>query len=169
MKIAGGILGALLLVGGIWVRLNLVRVQGGAMSPSLQDQDILFVKRSGFDPAKLTRGEIVMYKANLPGYAEVEAVARIVGLPGETIKISDGKVWLNGTRLPEEYLGLGTETRIKKGQADEVTLGGREYFVMGDDRVVSIEGDSREFGPIPAEKISGKVSAIVWKNLTNYD
>jgi signal peptidase I len=87
---------------------------------------------------------------------------RIVGLPGERLKISHGQVYINGVALDENYLPSGTftgpETFLKDNQ--EIVIPQDYYFVMGDNRMHS--SDSRDFGPIPKKTIVGKVVYRFW-------
>lgn len=110
----------------------------------------------------LDRGDIVTIDAKgMEGYTHEEnLIKRIVGLPGETIKIADGNVYINGVLLDEsDYLPEGTKTYVgAEGQArgyQEITLGPDEYYCMGDNRGGS--NDSRRMGPFKKEKIEAKV------------
>jgi signal peptidase I len=76
-------------------------------------------------------------------------VKRIVGLPGERVAIAGGFVRVNGTQLSEPYV-----LSRKPWDYDEVTLGPREYFVIGDNRGVASRGD---FGRVDASRIVGKL------------
>ncbi len=111
------------------------------------------------------RGDIVILDgSNMEGYNHEEyLIKRIVGLPGETVKIENGVVYIKEKgsdafiQLDEPYLIPGTITTVSgigssKGY-DEVTLGSDEYFCLGDNRVVS--NDSRNLGPFKANRIKG--------------
>ena len=76
-------------------------------------------------------------------------------MPGDTIEIKDGVVYRNGEYLKETYLPDSTVTEIRNPDYAQVTLGPDEYFVMGDNRAVSL--DSRSIGPIPADHMIGEV------------
>jgi signal peptidase I len=73
-------------------------------------------------------------------------IKRVIGLPGERVEVERGEVRINGTALPEPYV-----RHRRSWELEEVTLGPREYFVIGDNRGVS------DFGRTPANKILGKV------------
>ena len=113
------------------------------------------------------RGDIITIDAKgMEGYSHEEnLIKRIVGLPGETIKIADGDVYINGQLLDEsDYLPAGTKTYVgAEGQSrgyDEMTLGPDEYYCMGDNRGGS--NDSRRMGPFKKSQIDAKVLARIY-------
>jgi signal peptidase I len=85
-------------------------------------------------------------------------IKRLIGLPGDTLTIRDGGVYLNGAPLMEPY--LSGETTSCTTYCGPLTLGPDEYFFLGDNRPVS--RDSRAFGPIAAEQIVGQVILRYW-------
>ena len=137
-------------------------VYGSSMEPTLHTGDAVFVEMISVYTGNFSRGDIITIDAKgMDGYAHEEnLIKRIVGLPGETIKIADGKVYINGELLDEsDYLPEGTMTYVgAEGQArgyDEVTLGPDEYYCMGDNRGGS--NDSRRMGPFKKSQIDAKV------------
>ena len=137
-------------------------VYGSSMEPTLHTGDAVFVEMISVYTGNLDRGDIVTIDAKgMEGYTHEEnLIKRIVGLPGETIKIADGNVYINGVLLDEsDYLPEGTKTYVgAEGQArgyQEITLGPDEYYCMGDNRGGS--NDSRRMGPFKKEKIEAKV------------
>jgi signal peptidase I len=100
---------------------------------------------------RLARGEIVVLDDGMKG----GAVKRVVALPGETIRI-DGAVWINNRRLNEPYLQPWMRTYCAHRKAsEEYHLSQDQFFVMGDNRVVS--EDSRDYGPINQGQVRGKL------------
>lgn len=87
-------------------------------------------------------------------------IKRVIGLPGEHVKIEDGKVYINGTELEENYLQEGVITTSLEGVYTDITVPENCLFVMGDNRLQST--DSRRFGCIPLEKIESKVWIRFW-------
>lgn len=87
-------------------------------------------------------------------------IKRVIGLPGEHVKIENGKTYINGEELKEEYLQETVQTESLGGIYIDTTVPENCYFVMGDNRSAST--DSRRFGCIPKEKIESKVLIRFW-------
>ena len=102
------------------------------------------------------RGDIVVASPKMPGpRAEMPVIKRVVGMPGDTLEIKNGFVYINGKRLTEPYV-----KRREVSNYPALTLAPKEYFLMGDNRVHS--GDSRLWGPVPHQNIVGKVWFAFW-------
>lgn len=87
-------------------------------------------------------------------------IKRVIGLPGEHIQIKDGKVYINGEELKEDYLAEDVVTTSLDGAFTDIIVPEGTVFVMGDNREHS--GDSRRFGCIPFQKIESKVWLRFW-------
>lgn len=87
-------------------------------------------------------------------------IKRVIGLPGEKVKISDGKVYIDDKLLDEPYLKDDVQTFAKNELLTEFTVPDGYIFAMGDNRTAS--SDCREFGCIPLEKIEGTVWIRIW-------
>lgn len=87
-------------------------------------------------------------------------IKRVIGLPGEEVEIKDGKVYINGEELEENYLRETVATSLQNENLNHFTVPEGTIFVMGDNRPDSI--DSRTFGCIPIDKIEGKVILRFW-------
>lgn len=155
-----------LLLGGLFVILYTYIIQphkitGSAMAPNFIDSQYYlsnkFVYR--FDLPK--RGEVVVFK--YPKNREVDFFKRIVGLPGEKIKIQDCKVFINDRMLEELYLPAESCTRGAEFLEESVTLTipDNNYIVLGDNRDFS--SDSRVWGPVPKEDIIGRMDFCYYK------
>ena len=92
---------------------------------------------------------------NFPSSRDKDFVKRVVGLPGETVEVQRGTVYINGRVLTEPYLD-----RKDNSSARRVTLGEAEYYVIGDNRRNS--NDSRSWGPVPEDNIVGRVWLVYW-------
>ena len=110
----------------------------------------------GYEPQDI----ISKFFYNVVEYSKVSYIKRVVALPGEHIQIKDGKVYINGEELKEDYLPEGTKTNAEGGQFIDLIVPEGTVFAMGDNRGNS--GDSRMFGCIPYEKIEGKVVLRFW-------
>jgi signal peptidase I len=124
-----------------------IKVQGIAMSPALNEGDLILVTK-GFD--KLQRGDIVVFY--YPADPSQSFIKRIIGLPGEEIEISEGKVLVNGKALEESYVDPVTNQSARS--YNKINLPNDNFFVMGDNRDNS--NDSRFWGPVPRKFIYGK-------------
>ncbi len=130
-------------------------VSGESMDPSFKDGEFIFWQKNVYQSADPKRGDIVV--VNYPGDpTKKEYVKRVIGLPGESVKIENGSVYINGKKLNEDYLGLGVETAPDGAWA--IPTG--QFFVMGDNRPNS--NDSRYFGPVERRFIPGKALSVIF-------
>ncbi len=128
------------------------RVYGQSMEPTLHTDDRLLVEKITYRFRPPQRGDIVviqLYKGSQP------LIKRIVGLPGEEIAIRNGQVYINGQPLQEDYLREPTT-----GYLPPTRIPPMHYFVLGDNRDGS--NDSRNFGPVPRDKILGRAIFRYW-------
>ena len=127
-------------------------VIGSSMVPTLEDGDQLITDKISYRFSDPQRFDIVVFP-----YEPADAfyIKRIIGLPGETVSIDDnGKIYINGEHLDESY-GYGfTEPMDIEGT--EVKLGDDEYFVMGDNREVSMDSRFEEVGSITRDELLGR-------------
>ena len=137
------------------------RVEGDSMNPALTNGDNLIVEKISYrfnDPA---RYDIIVFP-----YAHAEDVyyiKRIIGMPGETIQIIDGYVYINGELLNEHY---GAEVMLDGGIANEpITLGEDEYFVLGDNRNHSADSRDPSVGVLTKEDLIGRA----WVRIYPFD
>ena len=139
-------------------------VKGRSMMNTLQSGDVVFTQKISTYFKWYSRGDIVVLDGkNMEGYDHDEyLIKRIIGLPGETVKIADGNVYIKGKdssdfyMLEENYLDPGTKTTVRGQDAEEafeITLGDDEYYCMGDNRPES--KDSRALGPFTSNRIKG--------------
>lgn len=99
------------------------------------------------------RGDIVVFHE--PDQPDRDLIKRVIGLPGDTIKLDGTNVWVDGVELNEPYI-----TQRSNPSAETVTVPPNDYFVMGDNRPVS--EDSRYFGFVPKDYIVGKAILVYW-------
>lgn len=132
-----------------------VRVEGTSMLPRLEDHDRLFINKFVYRFAAIERGDVVVF--HYPRDPEKSYIKRVIGLPGDKLRIDHGQVWLNGKRLREPYV---PETYEDSRSMGAMVVPEDSYFVMGDHR--SISSDSREFGPVDRPLIYGKAVFVYW-------
>ncbi len=129
-----------------------VKVEGSSMLPRLHDGERIFVnKMIYYGVPKLERADIVVFW--FPNNPEDSYIKRVVGLPGETIEIRSGKIYINGAQLEEPYLDP-ERNRRRDINLYPTVIKPHYYFVMGDNRDRS--SDSREWGVVPEKYIYGK-------------
>jgi len=138
-------------------------VDGQSMNPNFQNEEYLLVNKLIYRVDKPNRGDVIVFKA--PNNPKNDYIKRIIGLPGETVKIANDKIYINGNELNEFYIPSDYLTYIKNNPnvSLEVILEDDQYFVLGDNRQHS--SDSREWGILPKENIIGKAWLAVypWK------
>lgn len=129
-------------------------VQGSSMYPTLEEKDYLIINRVAYKHKEPKRGDIIVFKTNLlqANGKEKDLVKRVIALPGDKIKITDDKVYLNGKLQDEKYIhGEKTE-----GDIDMVIPEGY-VFAMGDNRENSMDSRDPEVGIVNENDIMGKV------------
>ncbi len=153
------------------------KVEGSSMTPTLEGGQYLVVDRISlfkFDKERMSRavpfwnapesdpeyifdppsrGEVIVF--HYPLDPEKDFVKRVVGLPGEVVEVRNGTVYVNGEPLREPYLRARD-----RSQAFPLTLGQKEYYVIGDNRRNS--NDSRSWGAVPEDNIVGRVRLVYW-------
>lgn len=134
-------------------------VDGISMEPDYHNGEYIIVNKFVYKVSKPNRGDVIILRP--PDVQDVTYIKRIIGLPGDTVKISGGNVYINGKILNEPYLTPGDTTITTDANLSQgVKLGDSEYWVMGDNRNHS--SDSRVFGPLPKDNIVGKAWLIVY-------
>ncbi|OQA36963.1 MAG: Signal peptidase I T [Parcubacteria group bacterium ADurb.Bin326] len=133
-------------------------VKGASMEPNFYDHEYLIIDEISYRFNQPQRGDIVVFK--YPKDPKQFFIKRVVGLPGERVKIEDNKIYIDGTILNEAYLDSGAETVLALRGYGDVVLGSDEYFLLGDNRSQSL--DSRSFGPVKREYIIGRTWLRGW-------
>lgn len=130
------------------------QVSSQAMAPNYQEGQFWIVNKITYKVSEPKRGDVIVFKA--PPKPDIDYFKRIVGLPGEEIKIQNGKVYVNGQVLTEPYLTPDVSTRVENFMQEgvPVVVPNNSYFVLGDNRDHS--SDSREWGFVPRESVIGE-------------
>lgn len=165
---------------------DIVEVDGSSMDPTLVDNDRLIVTKLGYNPKQ---GDIVIldstYKKREAYYEEENGedmnalskmiaymsvpkdlkikyyVKRVIALEGQTVDIKDGKVWIDGEVLEEEYYD-GVTDKIDPNMEFPLTVDEGHVFVMGDNRPRSLDSRDSSLGQVPKEAVIGKSVLRVW-------
>jgi signal peptidase I len=127
-------------------RLEPVLVQGDSMRPTLRPGQRVAVGPLDRPPR---RGDLVVLQG--PGR---EVVKRVVGLPGERVRLVAGRLQADGVAVAEPYLASAASGDL------DLRLGGDQYLVLGDNRAASTDG--RDFGPVPARALTARVRFAYW-------
>jgi len=128
------------------------------MEPNFYDHEYLIIDEISYRFKEPQRGDIVVFK--YPNDTKQYFIKRVIGLPGERVKIENNQVYINGTKLNEPYLAPGTETVLPLRGYGDVELGSDEYFLLGDNRNESL--DSRIFGPVKSDLLVGRTWIRGW-------
>jgi signal peptidase I len=133
------------------------------MYPTLEDGDNLLIDKISYRFQEPERFDIIVFQ--YPHAQNTYYIKRIIGLPGETVLIQDGQIYINGELLEDPY---GAEPMENPGRAyRQITLGPGEYFVLGDNRNVSSDSRDSSVGNVTTEQIVGKVFLRIypWKQM----
>jgi len=156
LRLVAEILQTLLIAGLLFLAVNLVtariRVEGNSMEPSLHDGEFVVVNRLAYRWSEPTRGDIVVFRFRLD--PERRFIKRIIGLPGDTLRVEGGQVFVDGVPLQEPYIAA------QPRYTGQWTVGPQEVFVLGDNRNNS--SDSQNWGMVPFEDILGKAILVYW-------
>ncbi len=132
-----------------------VKVEGGSMEPGLEDQERIFINKLVYRMENIERGDIIVFR--YPSDTRKSFIKRVIGLPGDRIRISLGHVSINGHDLPEPYVPSDYQDARSY---PEVVVPENSYYVLGDHR--SMSNDSRAFGPVTRGYIYGKAVFGYW-------
>lgn len=146
------------------------QVNGSSMYPNFHDGEFLLTDKLSYRFGVPKRGDVVIFSAPPTAHCPVglncDFIKRVIGLPGEKIKILKGQIYINGKLLKEPYENLpkgtlaGTSTNSYLGEGVEQLVPEDSYVVFGDNRPGS--SDSREWGPVARNRIVGKVWLRYW-------
>ena len=156
------ILYILVVLLGTWLIITFVGqrtyVSGSSMEPTLHHGDQLIMDKLTYHFSEPERFDIIVFPFQ---YEEnTYYIKRIIGLPGETVQIYDGDIYINGSRLEEDY---GYEKIRNSGLASEsITLGEDEYFVLGDNRNNSSDSREPSVGNVTRDQIIGRAIFRIW-------
>jgi len=142
------------------------KIKGDSMQPNYPDGEYLLTDKVTYRFHEPKRGDVVVFEA--PNKYD-EYIKRIIGLPGETVSLKNGHVYINHKLLKESYISnsIATTGNLFLKDNEEVKVPPNNYFVLGDNRPYS--SDSRSWGFVIKNKITGRAWFIYWplKNAGN--
>jgi signal peptidase I len=128
-------------------------VRGASMNPGIHDGDRILVDHLSYMFGGVRRGDVVVLRC--PVDPSLDYIKRVIGLPGDEVRIEDGSVYVNGALLDEPYVASpDRRSKLLEKVAPD------HYFVLGDNREHS--SDSREFGQVARQLLRGRVDLRVW-------
>jgi signal peptidase I len=129
-----------------------IRVDGFSMEPTLHNGEFVIVNKLAYKFGEPKHGDVIVFR--YPRDPEQEYIKRIIGLPGDRIRIVNGEVYVNDELIDEPYIAAApryqSEWRVPEGS----------LFVLGDNRNNS--SDSHNWGPVPMEYVIGKALFVYW-------
>ena len=129
------------------------RIEGNSMEPNLHDGQYLIIEKVSYALSSPSRGDVIVF--HYPNNPKRDFIKRIIGLPGETVEVRQGQLFVNGTLMEEPY--KPDEGTYSWGPA---IVGPDEYFVLGDNRNNS--SDSHSWGMLPRSLIIGRAWLSYW-------
>ncbi len=132
-------------------------VEGSSMLPTFHDHDYLIVNKFIYRLEAPERGDIVVFRS--PTIRNTDFIKRVIGLPGEVVRVEGSQLFVNGQKINEPYLNDGDAT-TPLATSVERFLGTDEYWVMGDNRDHS--SDSRDWGPLERSAMIGQAAFTVF-------
>lgn len=134
-----------------------VKVEGTSMMPSLQNDERIFINKFvyRFGISDIGRGDTVVFL--YPGDPSKSYIKRVIGIPGDKVRIDNGVVYVNEQKIPEPYVAPDFRDQMDYKLQ---TVPPDEYFVLGDHR--SSSNDSRSWGWVPRQNIYGKAVFVYW-------
>lgn len=130
-----------------------IRIDGKSMQPVLDSEEYVFMEKVSYWFSAPQRGDIIFFL--FPGSDDFH-ISRVIGLPGERIKVEGGVLYINETPNYDYFSG------VHEDDMQELTVPENCVMVMGDNRNDSMDSRSLNVGPIPYDKIQGKADFIIW-------
>ncbi|MFV0515906.1 MAG: signal peptidase I [Aminipila sp.] len=129
-------------------------VKEASMQPTMYENNYILLNKQAYNFGEPKRGDIIVFHTGLKleNGKEKMLIKRVIGLPGETITIDNGNVFINGEQLQEDYIKDG----YTDGFVDNLLIPEGEMFVMGDNRLVSIDSRVEEVGCVKIDDVLGK-------------
>jgi signal peptidase I len=162
---------------GIWALIlyafafQVSEVKGPSMYPTYHERDRLLIDKLSLRIWEPERGEVVVFSEAVweaDRWIERDFIKRVIGLPGETVEIKEGAVWIDGERLDEQYDGVSARTDARGAESEIYFVPPNSYFVLGDNRPWSNDsrwggaGPKQQVGFVARRQIKGRVRVRFW-------
>ncbi len=152
------VLETIVLAAIIWLAVNFATarfiVEGSSMEPNFHTGQMLIVSKLAYKLSTPQRGDVIVFQ--YPGNPVDDYIKRVIGIPGDTVDLQEGRVSINGNVISEPYLAPDASDTLR----GKWTVPPDSYFVMGDNRLHS--SDSRSWGMLSKEFIIGKAWVSYW-------
>jgi len=160
LGVLAGAIGLLVLAAFVFTLTNVknFRVEGSAMYPTLASGAEVTVYRAAYARQAPSRGEVIAFHPPPPNDPRTTFLKRIVAVPGDTVEIRDGHVWLNSNQLDEP--SIQQPTLPINRSFTQMTLAPNQLYVLGDNRRNS--SDSRAWGPVSMQTVVGRAWLVYW-------
>ncbi len=142
----------LLIVVAVMFMIKPIIVKQTSMLPTLQENNYLITYRQAYRFGEPKQGDIIVFPVDRGGVSDLY-IKRVIGLPGDRITIREGQVIINGRIQDQSYTADG----FTPGEVTDFVVPTGELFVMGDNRVVSIDSRDPAVGTVPIDSVKGKV------------
>jgi len=137
-------------------------VSGSSMETTLHDGDQLIIEKISPKVGNLKYGDIVTIDvSDMNGVDRSPIIKRVIGVEGDKIEVKDGKVYLNGKALKEDYIN-GDSTEVVNEEYCNLTVQKGQIYVLGDNRTPGGSLDSRSLGPLDISRVGGKAIFRFW-------
>lgn len=145
---------SVVVVGLLMIFIQPTLVKGDSMFPTIQENNYLVIEKVSYWFRAPVYGEVIVFRSHLPenSFKNKDLIKRIIGLPGDVIRIKDGAVLRNGEPLDEPYIA----EPFTFGEL-EVTVPAESVFILGDNRAVSRDSRDPAVGFVPMSSIRGKI------------
>ncbi len=136
-----------------------VRVSGSSMEPTLHDRQHLLIEKISYKYKDVKRFDVIVFRPYADN-KDLFYIKRVIGLPGETIKIENNTIYINDKVLKDPYNGDAyIDAKLAK---DTIMLGPEDYFVLGDNREVSKDSREKDIGLLTYDSIIGKAMTKIY-------
>lgn len=133
------------------------KINGVSMEPTFETGEKVFIEKLSYNVSKVRRGDVIVFN---PLNSYDNYIKRVIALPGETINIKDGKVYINDEELIEDYIKGDNYLGLDPIEFP-YTLSDKEYFVMGDNRMHSVDSRDKSLGVITKKNIKGRCFYVI--------